>query len=77
MQREYLLPGFADEIDQDLTTQIENLQKLGMHYVEMRGVDGDNLIYHSDEKVKEIKKRLDGVGIALSALVEVITSISE
>ena len=68
MKREYLLTGFADEIDQDLNIQIENLQKLGMHYVEMRGVDGNNLIYHSDEKAKEIKERLDAAGIALSAL---------
>ncbi len=68
MGRNYLLTGFADEIDQDLTTQIENLQKLNMHYVEMRGVDGNNLIFHSDDKVKEIKARLDATGIALSAL---------
>ncbi len=68
MEREYLITGFADEIDQDLTIQIENLQKLGMRYVEMRGVDGNNLIYHTDEKVKEIKERLDAAGIALSAL---------
>ena len=68
MNKNYLISGFADEIDQDLTTQIENLQKLNMHYVEMRGVDGNNLIYHSDEKVKEIKERLDGAGISLSAL---------
>ena len=31
-------------------------------------MDGNNLIYHTDEKVKEIKSRLDAVGIALSAL---------
>ena len=68
MEREYLITGFADEIDQDLNIQIENLEKLGMRYVEMRGVDGNNLIFHSDEKVKEIKGRLDGAGISLSAL---------
>ncbi len=68
MGRNYLLTGFADEIDQDLNIQVENLQKLGMRYVEMRGVDGNNLIYHSDDKVKEIKSRLDAAGIALSAL---------
>ncbi len=62
------ITGFADEMTPDLTGQIEGLQKLGMHYVEMRGVDGDNLIYHTDEKVKEIKKRLDDAGIRLSAL---------
>jgi len=64
----YLLTGFADEISQDLTTQIESLKKLDMHYVEMRGVDGDNLIFHTNEKVKEIKMRLDEAGIALSAI---------
>ena len=62
------ITGFADEIAQELDTQIESLQKLGIRYVEMRGVDGNNLIYHSDEKVKEIKKKLDDAGIALSAL---------
>ncbi|MCR5249217.1 MAG: sugar phosphate isomerase/epimerase [Lachnospiraceae bacterium] len=62
------ITGFADEIAQELDTQIESLKKLDVHYVEMRGVDGNNLIFHSDEKVKEIKKKLDDAGIALSAL---------
>lgn len=64
----YLISGFADEIAQDLTTQLENLKKLDMHYMEMRGVDGKNLIFHTPEKVKEIKERLDVAGVALSAL---------
>ncbi len=64
----YLISGFADEIAQDLTTQLENLKKLDMHYMEMRGVDGNNLIFHTPEKVKEIKERLDAAGVALSAL---------
>jgi len=65
---EYLISGFADEIAQDLTTQLENLKKLNMHYMEMRGVDGNNLIFHTPDKVKEIKGRLDDAGVALSAL---------
>lgn len=64
----YLISGFADEIAQDLTTQLENLKRLDMHYLEMRGVDGNNLIFHTPEKVAEIKKRLDDAGVALSAL---------
>ena len=62
------LTGFADEISQDLETQVESLKKLGMHYVEMRGVDGNNLIYHEDQKIAQIRKRLGEEGIALSAL---------
>ena len=62
------LSGFADEIAPDLTTQLESIKKLGIHYIEMRGVDGNNLIYHDDTKVKEIKARLDDAGVKLSAL---------
>ena len=62
------ISGFADEIAPDLTTQIESIGKIGIHYIEMRGVDGNNLIYHDDAKVKEIKARLDDAGIKLSAL---------
>ena len=62
------ITGFADEIAQDLQTQIDSLTKLNMHYVEMRGVDGNNLIFHNDAKVAEIKARLDDAGIDLSAL---------
>lgn len=62
------ITGFADEISDSLDIQIENLKKLGINYVEMRGVDGDNLIFHSDEKVREIREKLDDAGIALSAL---------
>lgn len=68
MNIKYRLTGFADEIADDLTTQIESLKKLNIRYVEMRGVDGNNLIFHSTDKVKEIKSRLDDAGIALSAL---------
>ena len=62
------ITGFADEIAQELDTQIESVKKLGIKYIEMRGVDGDNLIFHTDDKVKEIKKKLDDAGVKLSAL---------
>lgn len=62
------ISGFADEICDGLSGQIAGLKGLGMSYVEMRGVDGSNLIFHKDEKVSEIKKVLDANGIRLSAL---------
>ena len=68
MSDKYLVSGFADEIDQNLGIQLENLKKLNMHYMEMRGVDGNNLIFHDPQKVTEIKERLDEAGVSLSAL---------
>lgn len=62
------ITGFADEIAPELDVQIDNLTKLDIRYVEMRGVDGDNLIYQTDKKVDEIRKKLNDAGIALSAL---------
>ncbi len=68
MAGKFVITGFADEISGNLSEQIEGLTKLGIHYVEMRGADGNNLIYHTDEKVKDIKNRLDEAGISLSAM---------
>lgn len=68
MKTDYKITGFADEIANELTVQVEALQGLGIKYIEMRGVDGDNLIFHSNEKIQEIKKYLDDNGIKLSAL---------
>ncbi len=68
MGKVYTITGFADEISPDLNEQIKGIKGLGMSHIEMRGVDGDNLIFHNDAKVKEIKNRLDAEGIALSAL---------
>lgn len=68
MNREYKITGFADEIDGQLDVQISSLKKLNIKFVEMRGVDGNNLIYHDNAKVNEIKSKLDDAGISLSAL---------
>lgn len=67
--REYeKITGFADEIAPELDVQIESVKKLNIKYIEMRGVDGDNLIFHPDAKVKEIRNKLDNAGLKLSAL---------
>lgn len=68
MRQQVILTGFADEIAGDLTTQMAVIRRLSMNHIEMRGVDGGNLIFHTPEKVTEIKSRLDENGIRLSAL---------
>ncbi len=62
------LSGFADEIHMDLGKQMEVLKKLGIHHVEMRGVNGKGLAEHGMSQVREIKKQLEEEGIRLSSV---------
>lgn len=62
------ISGFADEIAPELDKQLALLQKLDMHYVEMRGVNGRGLVQHSLSEAKEIKRQLDAAGVRLSSV---------
>ncbi len=63
-----VLTGFADEIAASLDTQMQVLEKLHMNHIEMRGVDGRNFVEYSADQAREIKRRLDDKGYALSAV---------
>lgn len=62
------ISGFADEIDANLDTQIQTLNQLNIHYMEIRGVNGRNILDHTAEEVVEIKRRLDQGGIRVSSV---------
>lgn len=62
------ISGFADEIDEALDKQLTALQKLDMHYVEMRGVDGKGLVHCTDEEIEEIQKKLAAADVCLSSV---------
>lgn len=62
------ISGFADEIAAPLEKQIEVIKKLGVPYIEMRGVNWKPLVEHSLEEVKDIKQKLDDNGIRISAV---------
>lgn len=64
----YYISGFADEISEDLETQISSVKSLGLSFIEMRRVDGVNLIYHDDAKILEIKRKLAEAGIKVSVI---------
>jgi sugar phosphate isomerase/epimerase len=64
----FILSAFADEIDQDLKTQMDVLEKYGVKYIEMREVNGKNLVDHTLEEVLELKKEMDQRGFKLSAI---------
>ncbi|WP_232284416.1 sugar phosphate isomerase/epimerase family protein [Bacillus timonensis] len=68
MMGKFIISAFADEIDQNLDTQMDVLEQHGIKHIEMRGVDGKHLIDYSLKEVKEIKKRIDARGFKLSAI---------
>lgn len=68
MAKEYKISGFADEISDSLEKQIEGLNSLGINYIEIRGVDGNNIIFHEQDTVERIKYRLDNAGIKVSSI---------
>jgi len=62
------LAAFADEIDPKLDVQIEHCKKNGVTHIELRGVDGQNVLDFSPEKRKEIKTKLDAAGMGVAAI---------
>lgn len=64
----FILSGFSDEIDSDFNVQLEQISKLNIAYIEIRGVNGRNITEHTLEEVKEIKNQLDAAGINVSAI---------
>ncbi len=57
------LSAFADEASVDLTGQINALQRNNISYLEIRGVDGENIKDISTCKIKEIRTLLEANGI--------------
>lgn len=64
----YYFSAFADESGIELDTQIAALKRNRIRFLEIRGVETGPIDLQSDYTVKEIKKKLDANGIAISAL---------
>lgn len=64
----FVITGFSDEIAPDLKTQMDELEKIGISHIEMRGVNGKSIVQHSIDEVKKIKKQLDERGFKVSAV---------
>lgn len=62
------LSGFADEISPDLTAQITTLAAESMHYLDLRGAWGKNVLALSHDELQTIKTRLAEAGIAIAAI---------
>jgi sugar phosphate isomerase/epimerase len=62
------LTGFADEIGPDLELQIKIIEEENIKFIELRGVWNTNVIRLSADQQRDIKRRLDDAGIAISAI---------
>ncbi len=65
---QFILSAFADEIAEDLQTQMTVLASHNIRHIEMRGVNGKPLVQHSTDEVKAIKRQLDQNGFKISAV---------
>ncbi len=64
----FKLSAFADEASSQIGQQIAAMQKHGISYLEIRGVDGENISKISIEKAREVKKQLDDAQIQVWSL---------
>lgn len=64
----FRLSAFADEAGKALGTQLAALRQNGIGLIELRNVDGKSCVDLTDEEILDIRARLSGEGVGLSAL---------
>lgn len=69
------LSGFADEISPHLDEQIATLEHEQIHFLDLRGVDGTNVLDLTDQQLALIKHTLDEHRIGVSAIASPIGKV--
>lgn len=64
----FIITGFADEIDPQMHKQYDLLKKLGISNIELRGVNGKNVSELTIDEAKALKTDLDDNGMKISAI---------
>lgn len=64
----FRLAAFADEADGRISEQIKAMTENGIDYLEIRGVDGENISDISLEKAKKVRRQLDDAGLSVWSL---------
>lgn len=60
--------GFADEASTSIDKQIKVTKELGWKNIELRNIDGTNIINISDKEFELVNQKLDEAGIKVSSL---------
>lgn len=71
-----LLSAFADEASPQFTEQLEALSCHGLSLIEIRGVDGINILDLNDAQLSRVAAQLDEYGVGVSAIGSPIGKIS-
>lgn len=72
----WYISGFADEMSPELGFQLEELNRLGVGYLEPRTVDGRNISDLTREQLGEMKSALAGAGVKASSIGSPLGKIS-
>jgi sugar phosphate isomerase/epimerase len=62
------ISAFGDEIADDLSEQLSVLKDLNIHWLDLRGAWGKNVLRFSDGDVAQVKQTLDDHGVAVSCI---------
>ena len=62
------LTGFGDEISNDFVQQLTFMKALGINAIELRNVDGTNIIELDDAQIERVKRLLGEYGMRVSAI---------
>lgn len=65
---EFIITGFSDEIDSDITKQFEHLNKLNINYFEPRGINEKNIADLNDDEVSKLLSEMKKYGIKVSSI---------
>ena len=64
----FKIAAFADEAGSGIAEQLTAMKENGIEYLEIRGVNGENIADLTNEKAREIRKQLDDSGISVWSL---------
>ena len=64
----FRLAAFADEADGRISEQIKAMKDNGVDFLEIRGVDGQNISEITLQKAQEVRRQLDDAGLAVWSL---------
>lgn len=64
----FIISGFSDEIDENIQVQFETIKSLGIHYFEVRGVNGKNIADLTDDELEELLAEMKKYDVKVSSV---------